>query len=402
MSSGIQGLLEGARQGMWVLPSASEPNPVSLARALAEICGATSSGFEHDPVADRLRSLIGDPEHLVFVIADGFGMNFIRELDSDSFCRSNLALEGRVVFPSSTGPNLFSYGRAQWPGQHGNLGWFVHLAELGEHATLFPWARTRDNKSLAELGLTGGDVFPGDPVVPRYARDSRIFVPNSIAGSIATRALHGDGVVGYKDLHSVVDRVVERVRAAAAAPTYSHIYWSEIDRAAHEFGSGDPNTLSEVARLDVELGRLSRNLPATARVVVTADHGHLDYRAREKVYVDQADSIRQLLTKDHAGDDRVPMFHVRKGREDEFASEFERRFGDHFLLITAQELLDAELLGPDGISETTLPRLGHFIAIARRGAGLKMLTPENDRKNALVSQHGGLSPEEMLVPLIIA
>jgi len=145
MSSQVQELLEGANSGRWILPSPDHPNPVSLARAIAAICGAPQNVV--DPVADKFRELIGDPKHLVFVVADGFGMNFVNALPEDSFCRQNLALESRAAFPSSTGSNLFAFSRGQWPGQHGKLAWYVYLPELGERATLFPWERTRDKKT---------------------------------------------------------------------------------------------------------------------------------------------------------------------------------------------------------------------------------------------------------------
>jgi hypothetical protein len=107
MSSQLQELLDGAKTGRWILPSAEEPNPVSLARAIAAICGVPE--IPADPVADQFHDLIGEPRHLIFVIADGFGMNFVKTLDEDSFCRSNLALESRAVFPGA--PLVESFGR---------------------------------------------------------------------------------------------------------------------------------------------------------------------------------------------------------------------------------------------------------------------------------------------------
>ncbi len=218
MRSQVKELLEGARQGRWILPSSDEPNPVSLARAIASVNGAPT--MIADPVADRLRELIGEPEHLVFVIADGSGMNFVNTFDENSFSRSHLVLENRAVFPTSTGSNLFAFGRAQWPGQHGELGWYVHLPELGERATLLSWVRTRDGTSLSTLGLSGETVFPGDPMQSRYQRDSLAFLPDFIARSMATKALVGDQTVGYEELADAVDLAAERIKNVKQ-PTYT-------------------------------------------------------------------------------------------------------------------------------------------------------------------------------------
>jgi hypothetical protein len=71
-------------------------------------------------------------------------------------------------------------------------------------------------------------------------------------------------------------------------------------------------------------------------------------------------------------------------------------------LLSTGDVLELELLGPGGVSEVTLPRLGSFMAIAKSDAGMKFLSHDNRRPITLVSQHGGMSPDEMLVPVIIA
>ena len=399
MSSQLQELLNGAKARQWILPSADEPNPVSLARSIWRICGIPQ--HVDDPVADRFRKLIGESDHLVFVIADGYGMNFVNTLAEDSFSRTNLALENRAAFPSSTGPNLFSFARAKWPGQHGGIGWYVHLAELNERATLFPWVRTTDDVSLTDLGLIGEMVYPREPETLRFMRNSVNFIPSLFSDSVATGALHGsETVVGYEDLPGAIDRVVERVRTASE-PTYSHIFWPRVDNVSHEVGTGHPDTLREVNFVDAELGRLAQLLPDNATLVVTADHGHLDMPEQRKCVVEPDDLLTALLVDGPSGDERTLMFHVVDGQEKRFAEDFQRRFGEHFLLLSAADVLVAELLGPDGVSDFTLSRLGTFTAIARHDAGMKFRRGADGTGLTLKAQHGGLTPAEMLVPVII-
>ncbi|HIF73251.1 MAG TPA: hypothetical protein EYQ61_11965 [Dehalococcoidia bacterium] len=373
---------------------------MSLARAIGGICGVAQR--VDDPVADRFRQLIGEPEHLVFVIADGFGMNFVDTLPEDSFSRTNLVLENRVAFPSSTGPNLFSFGRAEWPGQYGAIGWYVHLGELNARATLFPWVRTKDDVSLTDLGLTGEVVWPGVPESLGYKRDSVNYIPSLFSDSVATGTLHGrETVVGYEDLGEVIDRVVERVRTASQ-PTYSHIFWPRVDNVSHEVGTRHQDTLREVAFVDAELGRFAQLLPKNAGLVVTADHGHLDMPEQRKFVVEPDDPLTALLVDAPSGDERTLMFHVVEGQNEKFATEFMRRFGEHFLLLTADDVVTAELLGPDLVRDFTLARLGTFKAIARYDAGMKFRRGAEGTGLTLNAQHGGLTPAEMLVPVIVA
>jgi predicted AlkP superfamily pyrophosphatase or phosphodiesterase len=400
MTSQVQELLDGAKSGRWILPSSGQPNPVSLIRAIAGICGA-SNGF-NDPVAENFRELIGEPEHLVFVIADGFGMNFLNSLDEDSFSRSNLAIESRAVFPSSTGPNLFTYGRGQWPGQHGKLGWWVHLPALGERASLFPWQRTRDGKDLTELGLDGDTVFPGEAFVLSFGRDVANFIPDDLAASIPTRALHGpDSITQYSDLSNAVDLAADRIRSAAE-PTYTHIYWPKIDSAAHGGGTTHENTVGRVSELDTQMARLRELLPTNATLVVTADHGHADTPQHLKFRIDPADEMSQMLETEPAGESRILYFRVKGGQKERFAEQFLKRYGKYLFLFSFEEMAELELLGPDGISDITKERLGDFLAVTKDASSIEFCAEGEERMLLLESTHGGLTPDEMLVPVIIA
>jgi hypothetical protein len=99
-------------------------------------------------------------------------------------------------------------------------------------------------------------------------------------------------------------------------------------------------------------------------------------------------------------------FACAEGSEAEFEGQFRERFGDGFYLLTAEELTEVELYGPGPISSVMARRVGTHMAISS-GAWLldfdypKVRHDEQDEHEP-VSQHGGLTPAEMLVPLVVA
>ena len=175
-----------------------------------------------------------------------------------------------------------------------------------------------------------------------------------------------------------------------------------MDNVSHEVGTGHADTLREVAFVDAELGRLAQLLPENATLVVTADHGYLDMPEQRKYVIEPNDPLTAMLVDGPSGDERTLMFHIVEGQEEKFAAEFQRRFGEQFLLLSAADVLAAELLGPDGVSDFTLSRLGTFTAIARQDAGMKFRRGTDGSGLTLKAQHDGLTPAEMLVPVIIA
>ena len=93
---------------------------------------------------------------------------------------------------------------------------------------------------------------------------------------------------------------------------------------------------------------------------------------------------------------RSPCFHVKPGREEEFADLFRAsRFGEHFALLSIDEAASLRLFGP------------HFSSRARELAGSFIaLTPERRalvyrRPMKMIGMHGGMTRAEVQVPFIV-
>ena len=138
-------------------------------------------------------------------------------------------------------------------------------------------------------------------------------------------------------------------------------------------------------------------------VIVAADHGHLAVADSERFTIRDADGIPGLLASPPAGDTRAVEYDVRPGEHECFAARFRANFGEHFFLLTTDEVEDLALLGPGPLAPATRQRLGDFTAILR-GAAVLGFHPSQASQEALQqrSHHAGLTPAEMLVPLVVA
>ena len=82
---------------------------------------------------------------------------------------------------------------------------------------------------------------------------------------------------------------------------------------------------------------------------------------------------------------------------------FSDRFGEIAYLITIEELEELCLMGPGLITPTARRRLGTHIAISKGSSAMKFMAPSLKRERHIHrSHHSGLTPDEMLVPLILA
>ncbi len=398
MTSDLSRLLELFDSGALTRPQAGQPNTVDLARALAVIAGAPR--FEAEAGAERMASVIGEPDHLVFVLADGLGMNLVRRLPADAFLRRHLALEIDAVFPSSTAPALTSLATGLWPSAHAVPTWFTYLSRQGITAVVLPYADRKTGLDLSGQRVDARYVFPLPAQAQYFRRDFLSFQPVRIARTVYTRYVtSGPGGEGYDSLERAIDGIAGRVRAARSK-TYTYLYFPDIDSCEHEDGVESRSAWAQVLRLEREITRLSEMAGRACRVVLSADHGQITVPDAEKRLLDDRDDLRPMLRVwPPAGEPRMISFHVRAGQGQRFAEAFRARFADAFILLTADEAEELQLFGPGIFSPMARDRVGDFIAIPTRDQAIRYAREPGIA--ALKGMHGGLSPGEMRIPLVV-
>ena len=98
-----------------------------------------------------------------------------------------------------------------------------------------------------------------------------------------------------------------------------------------------------------------------------------------------------------AGEPRFRQLYVDRDRPERVADRWQDRLGSAAWVRTRDDAIDDGWFGPvdDGLRE----RYGHVL-VAMRDDGAVM-TSTQPRELTLVGMHGSLTPDEMLVPLLI-
>lgn len=369
---------------------------VALGRAIASIAGAPAPA---DTQADEIHAMIGDAEHLVFVLVDGLGMNLLERYDEGAFLRDHIARELRAVYPSSTAPALPSLATGAWPGMHGATGWWTYIPKIGRTVTLLPFVDRIDEAAAETHGLTADDAFPLTPVLATATRHVVSVMPKWIAGSTYSRytaAAHP--VDAYGTPAEAMDIVAARV-GSAKGPTYTYVYTPIIDTAEHEHGASSWQTRRALAEASREIERLAGTARAGTRIVVSADHGQMEPSPRDRVVWTRGDAITRLLRVAPSCEPRCPAFHCIDGAQAEFAAMFREDHGEQFALLSIDDAEAEHLFAPDQIAEEARARLGDFIAVAL-GDAVLLYEPVADLM-AMKGFHGGMTPDEMRIPLIV-
>lgn len=389
------------RAGRLLRPSENTLNVVDFGNAVASTVGASKRPLTKG--AENISNLIAPTDHLIFVAADGFGAVTVESLEPDSFLRRHVAATIHTVIPSTTASAFTSMATGEWPARHGAVGWYTYVPKVDAVTTIIPFVRTVDEAPLAGLGLALDEALPIPSLLSGIAMSSLSLVPEEFAYSTFSAYLSGGTPrAGYSSPEEAVEAIATRV-LTAAGPTFTYVYLPHVDAAGHELGFTHPMTLAVAAEVGQALESLAAAVAGRARIVMTADHGSLDAREDEVHLIGASDPLMALLRHEPSGDSRVIYFHVRHGKETEFQDAFRARFGERFLLITVEEAEEMEMLGPGRLSDETRRRLGSFVAVSL-GADVLLYgwLSRSDEGKLHVGYHSGLSPAEVLVPLVVA
>lgn len=395
--SDVERLFGWFASGELLRPDAIKPNIVDLAAVTGRLAGASrerqltsgqSAIYEH----------IGEAEHIVFVLVDGFGTNLLERLPQNSFFRRHLAMELRTVFPSSTAPCLTSVATGLWPAQHGVPGWFMYLEQRQRSILVLPFVERTTDVDARTVGIPSEEVFQTAALTASFSRAKHWVMPRQLVGSVfTTYSCGGAEQVPYVTLDLAVERI-KRIVSEVGEPSYTYWYIPDVDYVEHVRGASHAEVTRTLARVESAVEALAERLKGSARIVVTADHGQIDIPDEQRHVLEPGDPLMRHLLGPPSCEPRVPAFHVRAAMRAEFAAEFCARFGATWALLTVDEVDGLRLFGPDPLSSLTRNRLGDFVAL--NATHEIIMTPS--KSEPLLGSHGGLLPDEMQVPLIVA
>ena len=332
---------------------------------------------------------LGACRQVVVCLVDGLGWLALQQ-HPDLAPRLS-ALSGRsidAVFPTTTPVGLGSLGTGLMPGSHGLVGASFVYPETDELLNPLHWGS--DPVPVA--------VQPEPTVFERVARAGVVMTtvsPAAYEDSGLTRAvLRGAAYLGAEDLGDRVAAVSGVL--SAGVPSFTYVYWPELDRIGHEFGVDSDRWRGALVRVDELVGRLADTLVPGSTLVVTSDHGMIDCPEHERI---QVDDDRRLMAgvRRLAGEPRARHLYVEPGAAADVQQAWRQVVGDRAVVLTRQELVADGHFGP--VDPDLVERIGDVMAIP---TGTTMFASRSDSTvSRLLGQHGALTATEVQVPALV-
>lgn len=365
------------------------------------------------PFAERVKKVV-----LVLVDALGY-RRFLDVLEgepgnavSDLLGRGGLLAPLTSVFPSTTTSALSTLWTGRTPLEHGFLGYRLFLREFGVRAEMIRFRPTdiQAPGSLVDAGLKPEEFLPVPGLAALLAGQgiaTHFLIFEGYADSPLSR-MHRRGVPD-ENVHALVTSsdmwvlLRQLLEEHPGEPMLVVAYWGAVDGISHRRGPASENLEAEARSLLYSMGRefLSRLSPSAAAgtvLMITADHGHVQVPLEGTVYLKNHPELAQRLLMKPTGEPRASYLYTVGDGRDAARDYIRQHLAGQFVVLESSRALAAGLFGTGQPAPETRYRVGDLVIIARRDHILY----DGEDEPATRGRHGGLAPDEMLVPFVIA
>ncbi|SFC00960.1 Type I phosphodiesterase / nucleotide pyrophosphatase [Nocardioides terrae] len=376
--------------------NAAQPNgfvaPAYGVRSLGDVVPAIGVAIGATPAGPTGLTLPDAASYVVFLV-DGMGARLLERYAHAAPYLSSL-LDGRpgtAGVPSTTATSLTSLGTALTPGGHGIVGYTSRIPGTDHLLNALQW-----NKDV--------DPHEWQPNQTAFQAMRRLGVTVTVVNK---REFQGSGLTEASQRGADwigADRVGERIAGAVLASSercsLTYLYDGDLDWTGHRYGIASSQWLQQLSMIDAEAEQLREALPPSVRLLVIADHGMIDSPTESRLDVDEhpeTSSLRDGLAL-LGGEARFRHLYCRGGAVDDVAATWRQVLGDRATVLTREEAIGRGWFGP--VSPAVLPRLGDVV-VAAHGDFAVISSAGFPYEAMLVGLHGSLTPDEMLIPLLV-
>ena len=382
------------------LPNYRDGSIVNLMQSILAGLDATDAGGVHGPLADLGPEEIADARHVVLLVVDGLGQTQL-EAGPTPALRASLRGAMTSVFPSTTASAVTTFLTGLAPAEHGMTGWFTWLGEVGSVVAPLPFVTRAGGTDLAALGVSPGDIFVGPTVFERVRADCHVVQPADLVESRYSQAnTRGAAPRGFEGLGAMVDAILHIV-GQAGQRAYVSAYWPVLDALSHEFGASSVETRRHLAEIDLHFARLRAALAGSGTLlVVTADHGFVDLRPESRLEAESVPGLAEMLARPLCGEPRVAYCYVRDDCRADFVERAVEGLDGAARVVESASMVEDGWFGLGEPHPRLRERIGDFALVMRDDYAIRDRVV-GEEPFRLIGVHGGVSREEMRVPLVV-
>lgn len=362
-----------------------------------------------------------DINKIILLIIDGFGFNqWLRYYKHNKFF-ARLTQEGTffpitTVFPSTTANAITTINTGLTPQEHALPEWFVYFKEIDQiiNTIHFKPLGSQQNDELLGLGVDPDILYSGNTLYQTLNEEkikTFTFIDESMAQSTYSGLIFKGSTImpaiNNSDLLGNLRKHLEKTEG----PAYYYIYLGNLDAVAHKYGPHTEQYKTELESLNSMLKKeliekIEQKTAKDSLLIVTADHGQLNIDPKKTFYLNKSKKLGQNFQKSQnnktilpTGSPRDIFLHIKPDKIQETRELLSEQLGEKARIIETKEAIKNGLFGTGKPTEKFYDRIGDLLILPQGNHTIWYKHPMG-RTFDLLGFHGGLNPEEMLIPYV--
>lgn len=377
-----------------------------------------AGGFAGIPSRVRGYLASGQYDAVVLFLVDGFGWRFIERFQDAPFVK-RLTRDGTLEkltsqFPSTTAAHVTTIHTGLPVGESGVYEWFYYepLVDRVIAPLLFSFAGELERDTLKSL-VDARKLYPTKTLynalrnsgVKSHIFGIRDYTPSTYSNVV----MKGAALNSFKTLSEALVNLGILLEKQTA-PTYVHLYFDKIDGLCHEYGPDAPQTEAEIETFLLIMEHyFTRVFSGKKRILflMTADHGSSEVDPQTTVFLNtdaRFAGVERFIRTNRSGELLVPagsardMFlYIKDDLLDEAQGFLARRLEGKAEVVKVGELMEEGYFGPT-ISPQFRARVGNLVILSHRYESVWWYVKDKFEQR-YYGHHGGLTPQEMEIPL---
>ncbi len=359
---------------------------------------------------------------VVFFLIDAFGWRFFDKFQDMPFLRQ-VTQEGTVKkltsqFPSTTAAHITTIHTGMPVGEHGIFEWYYYEPTLDNVIAplLHSFAGTPQRDTLKPTGVKASSLYPTTTLycplkkqgVKATIFQHREYTPSTYSDII----FRGAKAIGYRTLPEALVSLAAKM-SEAAPPAYFFFYFDRIDAIGHVYGPGSDQLTAEILVFLMAMEKIFLKAMTGNRkkilFILTADHGQTETDPLTTIYLNRDPAfagVEKFLKANRNGDLIVPagsardfFLYVQEEELEETRAFLASRLEGRAEVWKVAKLMEEGYFG-QVLSPQFHGRAGNLVILPYGGESVWWYEKDSFEQR-FHGHHGGLTKEEMEIPLIM-
>jgi hypothetical protein len=390
---------------------------LNLPTTITDLFGAPPPGTAgplSPEIYGPLKDLADGADRIVMILMDALALHRLRNWIArgqaplwERLAETGFLAPITSVLPSTTSTALPTIWSGLSPAEHGQVGYELWLKEYGVVANMITHTSFRVPGRLEEAGFDPAKALPGPTLGWQLAVEgvrTFAFQHYTIANSGLSRMFLKDSqVIAFGEAAELMANLRVLIEDAPRERRFIGVYWGGVDNLSHTYGPDDERPADDFAHFSAALERfLIDRLKPDARgrtlLLLKADHGQIHTPKDPYYYLDSHPGLARRLPILPTGENRLVYLHVRPGQMEAVREYLDKTFRGRFAQLDPGYAVECGLFGPGEPHPRLHDRLGDLMAVALGDSFLWW----GNGDSTIYGRHGGMTPEEMLVPFLAA